>query len=114
MYGGKVDDDGNMETLSRIVKSVASLAAYELDHYLVPAGDSDHGLKVSTGTTMPDFMIWVSKLPERESPSYLGLPANAEKLLLVEQGQETLKSVAKISEMLSEDQQALTSDKQTV
>jgi hypothetical protein len=63
MYGGKIDDDGNMETLSRIVKSVVSLAAYELDHYLVHAGDSDHGLKVSTGTTMPDFMIWAPNFP---------------------------------------------------
>jgi dynein heavy chain 1, cytosolic len=114
MYGGKIDDDGDMETLSRIVTTVVSPAAYELDHYLVPARGSDHGLKVPTGTTMPDFMTWVSKLPEREPPSYLGLPANAEKLLLVEQGQEMLKSVAKISEMLSEDEQALASDQQTI
>jgi dynein heavy chain 1 len=53
---------------------------------------------------MPDFMAWVAKLPEREPPTYLGLPANAEKLLLVEQGQVVIGDLKRVSDMLDEDE----------
>lgn len=51
---------------------------------------------------MQDFVEWVDKLPEREPPTYLGLPANAEKLLLVGHGRSTIANVARITEILEE------------
>ena len=56
---------------------------------------------------MQDFMEWVDKLPEREPPTYLGLPANAEKLLLVGHGRSTSANVARITEILEEGEQLM-------
>jgi dynein heavy chain 1 len=104
MYGGKVDNEGDFEQLKEIVKEVMDPAAYELNHQLVQPRENDDGLRVPSGTTMPDFMAWVAKLPEREPPTYLGLPANAEKLLLVEQGQIVVGDLKRVSDMLDEDE----------
>jgi dynein heavy chain 1 len=56
---------------------------------------------------MKEFMSWVNKLPEREPPTYLGLPANAEKLLLVGHGKKMIENLAKITELLDEGEQMM-------
>ena len=108
MYGGKVDNEGDFEQLKSIVNTVLDPAAYELDHRLVQARENDDGLKLPSGTTLSDFTEWVAKLPEREPPTYLGLPPNAEKLLLVEQGRAVIGDLKRVSDMLEEDELGMT------
>lgn len=90
--------------------------AFEDDHKLVkgaPRNDADAevytegdgSLTVPEGNEMKDFMEWVNRLPEREPPTYLGLPANAEKLLLVGHGRDTIANLARITEILDESEQ---------
>ena len=102
-----MDNEGDFETLKSIVDKVVDPAAYETDHRLVEPRENDDGLKVPSGTTMPDFMSWVSRLPEREPPTYLGLPANAEKLLLVEQGQVMIGDLKRVVDLLDEEEEGV-------
>jgi dynein heavy chain 1 len=110
-YGGKIDDEGDFSRLRELVTSILTPSAYDIGHKLVEgvAGEDteDGGLVVPSGTTMKDFMDWVRKLPEREPPTYLGLPANAEKLLLVGQGRSMIQNLGKITEMLDEGEQLM-------
>ena len=115
-YGGKIDDEGDFEQLSDLVSRIFRPAAFDDEHKLVePAqekgaessADVDGGLTVPSGTGMQDFMQWINKLPEREPPSYLGLPTNAEKLLLVEHGKDAVANVARITELLDEGDQLM-------
>lgn len=110
-YGGKIDDEGDFSRLRQLVTSILTPSAYDIGHKLVEgvAGEDteDGGLVVPSGTTMKDFMDWVRKLPEREPPTYLGLPANAEKLLLVGQGKSMIQNLGKITEMLDEGEQLM-------
>jgi len=101
-YGGKIDDESDFALLRSLVDSVFTPAAFENDHKLV---DGEHSLYVPHGTGMPQFMEWVNKLPEREPPTYLGLPSNAEKLLLVGQGNGLLANVGLISGLLEDGEQ---------
>jgi dynein heavy chain 1 len=52
-------------------------------------------------------MQWVNDLPEREPPTYLGLPANAEKLLLVGQAKEMVGNLKRVVDMLDEGEQIM-------
>jgi dynein heavy chain 1, cytosolic len=104
MYGGKVDNEGDFEQLKHIVDEVVDPAAYELDHLLVQPRENDEGLKVPSGTTLADFRTWVAKLPEREPPTYLGLPPNAEKVLLAQLGQAVIGDLKRLSDMLDDDE----------
>jgi dynein heavy chain 1, cytosolic len=105
-YGGKIDDEGDFGLLRGLVTSFLTPDAYDVDHKLVDGPDG--GLVVPTGTTLQDFLAWVHKLPEREPPTYLGLPANAEKLLLVDLGRSLIGNLKKVVELLDEGEQLVT------
>lgn len=113
-YGGKIDDEGDFARLTQLVNSFLTPSAYDIGHKLVEgiAGSSlndldDGSLVVPSGTTLKDFTDWIQKLPEREPPTYLGLPANAEKLLLVGQGQSMIQNLGKITQLLDEGEQIM-------
>lgn len=113
-YGGKIDDAEDFQQLEVIVNQCMTPAAYEDGHQLVAGApdeeaeaysDGNGGLATPEGTTMADFKRWVDRLPEREPPRYLGLPANAEKLVLVGHGKEIIGNVARLSSILDEGEQ---------
>ncbi|KAG9237794.1 cytoplasmic dynein-like protein 1 heavy chain 1 [Amylocarpus encephaloides] len=108
-YGGKIDDDGDFARLTQLVNSFLTPAAYDIGHKLVEGIASsglndahDGSLVVPSGTSVQEFTHWIQNLPEREPPTYLGLPANAEKLLLVGQGRSMIQDLDKISDLLDE------------
>ena len=59
------------------------------------------------GTVEPLSIKPSGTLPEREPPTYLGLPANAEKLLLVGQAKEMCGNLGKVLRMLDEGEQIM-------
>ena len=121
-YGGKVDNEADFKQLSELVNSFLTPDAFENDHKLVKRApreeaefysEGDGSLTVPEGNEMKDFIEWVDGLPEREPPTYLGLPANAEKLLLVGHGRNTITNLAKIAEILDETEQLTEAKKES-
>lgn len=111
-YGGKIDDEGDFTRLTQLVNSILRPSAYDIGHKLVEGvagsiGSEDGSLVVPSGTSLKEFMDWIQRLPEREPPTYLGLPANAEKLLLVGQGLSMIGNLSRITEMLDEGEQIM-------
>ena len=49
-----------------------------------------------------DFIDWIERLPEKQTPSWLGLPNNAEKLLLTSSGSNLARSLMK-TQLLDDD-----------
>lgn len=104
-YGGKIDDEGDFSQLRSIVERIFTPAAFDDDYKLVDT--SDEPLFVPQGTKMVQFMDWVNRLPEREPPTYLGLPANAEKLLLVGHGKGMIKNLGMVIGMLEDGEKVM-------
>lgn len=104
-YGGKIDDEGDFSQLRSIVERIFTPAAFESDYKLVDT--SEEPLYVPQGTQMKQFMEWVNQLPEREPPTYLGLPANAEKLLLVEHGKGMIHNLGMVIGMLEDGEKVM-------
>ncbi|KAI9891081.1 MAG: Dynein heavy chain, cytoplasmic [Vezdaea aestivalis] len=115
MYGGKIDDEDDFAQLERLVNQFMTPAAFEADHKLVEGvsdttGDTDEaeaGLTAPSGTSFGEYMEWVNRLPEREPPTYLGLPANAEKLLLVGHGRAMISTLRLVTNLLDEGDQLM-------
>ncbi|KAJ0425536.1 dynein heavy chain, cytoplasmic [Aspergillus carlsbadensis] len=107
MYGGKVDDSEDFQQLERLVHSFLTPAAFEDEYKLVSGVEKDECLTLPGETGMRDFVAWVNRLPEREPPTYLGLPANAEKLLLVGHGNKMISDLAKVTSLLDEGEQLM-------
>lgn len=109
-YGGKIDDESDFKLLNQLVNTFLTPDAYEIGHKLVEGVDNQGSLEVPSGTSMQDFMSWIKKLPEREPPTYLGLPANAEKLLLVGLGKSMIQNLRKVSDLLDENEQGMATE----
>ncbi|KAG6036640.1 Dynein heavy chain cytoplasmic [Claviceps citrina] len=105
-YGGKIDHEGDFQLLGQLVTSFLTPDAYEVEHRLVDGPDG--GLLVPSGTSLQDFMAWIHKLPEREPPTYLGLPANAEKLLLVGLGRSLITDLRRVTDLLDQGENLVT------
>ena len=104
MYGGKVDDAEDYEQLRTLVDKTMTADAFEEGFNLIGevAEDKTIGDALPGATNRKDFLQWVKDLPEREPPTYLGLPANAEKLLLVAQAEGMLKNLKTVMSVLDE------------
>ena len=114
MYGGKIDDEEDFTMLSRLVNNFLTPAAFEEGHDIIAKiqpedkqGGEDSKLILPSGIGWRDFMEWVNNLPEREPPTYLGLPANAEKLLLVGQAKEMMEKLGMIMGILDEGERVM-------
>lgn len=118
-YGGKIDSEQDYERLRDLVDALITPATFDNDFDVVqavfdastPKGLSDEGnvarLALPTATSWDGFKAWIMGLPEREPPSYLGLPADAEKMLLIEQGKSMISNMAKVMKMLDESEQVM-------
>lgn len=98
-YGGKIDDEEDFSKLRSLVDGFFTPEAFNSDFKLV---ETETPLLVPEGVGMPEFMQWVNDLPEREPPTYLGLPGNAEKLLLVDHGKVMIRNLETVTSMLEE------------
>ncbi|KAI9728167.1 MAG: hypothetical protein M1828_004628 [Chrysothrix sp. TS-e1954] len=109
-YSGKIDSDEDTKELTKLVENLFSPQTFEEDFDVVKAVSmsdetqrrQQHKLLLPTSTTFPAFEQWINALPEREPPVFLGLPENAEKLLLVAQARQMLESVGKVMRVLDE------------
>jgi dynein heavy chain 1 len=108
-YGGKIDDEGDFQQLEKLVLNSMVPQAYDEDYKLVNGAEAEQedSLEVPSGTSLATFTEWVRQLPEREPPTFLGLPANAEKLLLVDQGNTMIKNLARVAEVLDEGERVM-------
>lgn len=107
MYGGKIDNTDDFHQLETLVNSFLTPEAFESDHKMVTGVENDDCLALPEQTNVRDFVEWVNRLPEREPPTYLGLPANAEKLLLVGHGKKMISDLVKVTTLLDEGEQLM-------
>ncbi|KAI8852562.1 dynein heavy chain and region D6 of dynein motor-domain-containing protein [Chytridium lagenaria] len=80
VYGGKIDNS--------------------FDQVLLDEGSNK--LVIPEGTRMEQIMQWVGRLPDQQPPSWLGLPSNAERVLMASKGFETLSKVRQIKQALDD------------
>jgi dynein heavy chain 1, cytosolic len=105
-YGGKIDDDGDYRVLDGLVDKTLHVNAFEHEHKLIEDSESG-GLAVPSEGSLEAFQDWINKLPEREPPTYLGLPANAEKLLLAARSKDVISQARDLSNKLDESEQLM-------
>ncbi|KAF2742258.1 cytoplasmic dynein-like protein 1 heavy chain 1 [Sporormia fimetaria CBS 119925] len=107
MYGGKIDDEADFAALGSLVDNCITHLAFENNFKIVKDTEQSAGLELPSSTTWSSFLQWVNDLPEREPPTYLGLPANAEKLLLVGLAKDTCGNLKRVMGILDEGEQMM-------
>lgn len=111
IYGGRIDNEYDQRLLDSFVNNLFTPECYDIDFQLVKGtGEHEKSIVVPDGTKMEQFLEWVGKLPDREPPTWLGLPSNAERVLLTLKGNKMLSRVRKMKSLSDDDETAFTSD----
>ncbi|XP_059178510.1 cytoplasmic dynein 1 heavy chain 1-like isoform X2 [Physella acuta] len=88
IYGGKIDNDFDQRLLNTFVNKLFTPKSFEGDFILVDDLDGIKGkhILMPDGVRREQFVQFVDNMEGSQTPSWLGLPNNAEKVLLTTQG----------------------------
>ncbi|VEL40808.1 unnamed protein product [Protopolystoma xenopodis] len=88
IYGGKVDNQFDQRLIETFLAHLFTYSSFEHDFPLIANVDgiSGHNIVVPDGSSIEDLLSWINALPDTQTPSWLGLPNNAEKVLLHHMG----------------------------
>ncbi|XP_028159310.1 dynein heavy chain, cytoplasmic isoform X6 [Ostrinia furnacalis] len=110
IYGGKIDNAFDQRLLHSFLCKLFTPRSFEADFALVANVDGATGNQ--RHITMPDgnrrdhFLKWIEELSDRQTPSWLGLPNNAEKVLLTTQGSDLVSKLLKMQQLEDEEELA--------
>ncbi|XP_072938013.1 dynein heavy chain, cytoplasmic isoform X3 [Epargyreus clarus] len=110
IYGGKIDNVFDQRLLHSFLCKLFTPRSFEADFALVANVDGATGNQ--RHITMPDgnrrdhFLKWIEDLSDRQTPSWLGLPNNAEKVLLTTQGSDLVSKLLKMQQLEDEEELA--------
>lgn len=100
VYGGRIDNPFDQRLLDSFLEYLFGPHAFDEGFSLTPSLASSLQLSAPDGKSHDDFSRWVREvIPKRETPAWLGLPENAEMMLLVEAGRRTLARLLKLQSM---------------
>lgn len=104
IYGGKIDNEFDQRLLSSFLAKLFTPRSFEADFPLVSNSESaDHGrIMMPEGIRRDQFLQWIESLSDRQYPAWLGLPNNAEKVLLTTRGADMAAKLLKM-QMLEDD-----------
>lgn len=111
IYGGKIDNEFDQRLLTTFINKLFTPKSFEGDFNLVASIDG-HGKKIRMpdGVQREQFVQFAELLEgDRQTPAWLGLPNNAEKVLLTNHGSEMIAKLLKI-EVLEVDDDELAYD----
>ncbi|XP_039279680.1 dynein heavy chain, cytoplasmic [Nilaparvata lugens] len=113
IYGGKIDNDFDQRLLASFLAKLFTPRSFESDFALVANVDGVAGgpgghrhITMPDGTRRDHFLHWIETLSDRQTPSWLGLPNNAEKVLLTTRGTDLVSKLLKMQQLEDEDELA--------
>jgi dynein heavy chain 1 len=113
IYGGKIDNEFDQRTLDSIVGKIFSPQSFETGFLLVSGQEVQSGdscsISMPGGIRRDQILKWVenkklekNKLPAHQTPAWLGLSNNAEKVLLTTRGTDIVTKLLKM-QLLEDD-----------
>ncbi|XP_031789302.2 dynein heavy chain, cytoplasmic isoform X5 [Nasonia vitripennis] len=110
IYGGKIDNDFDQRLLTSFLRKLFTSRSFEADFALVANVDGTLGnqrhITMPDGTRRDHFLKWIESLSDKQTPSWLGLPNNAEKVLLTTRGTNLVSKLLKMQQLEDEDELA--------
>lgn len=113
IYGGKIDNEFDQRLLNSFLANLFTERSFEPDFMLVEAGQGSAGIHMPEGIRRDQFLAWVEQqLTELQQPSWLGLPNNAEKVLLTNRGSDLLAKLLRMQLLEDDDDDVAYNDEQ--
>lgn len=110
IYGGKVDNIFDHRLLKSFLRKFFSNRSFDSNFALVESCiDSQSRILVPEGIRRDEFLAWVESLDQSsQSPSWLGLPPNAQRVIMLNLGQEIIRKLLRLQALEDEDEVLVT------
>ncbi|KAJ3021261.1 hypothetical protein HKX48_008890 [Thoreauomyces humboldtii] len=109
VYGGKIDSAFDQKLLDSFVDRIFAPQSYESSFVLVEEQGGQPAISVPDGIRIEQFVEWVDKLPDQQSPTWLSLPDNAEMIRMAHKGHAMLAGVRKMGATIDDNEDATVS-----
>lgn len=103
IYGGRVDNEFDQRLLNTFLERLFTTRSFDSEFKLACKVDGHKDIQMPDGIRREEFVQWVELLPDTQTPSWLGLPNNAEKVLLTTQGVDMISKMLKMQMLEDED-----------
>ncbi|KAL1257320.1 hypothetical protein QQF64_010564 [Cirrhinus molitorella] len=111
IYGGRIDNEFDQRLLNTFLERLFTTSSFDSEFKLALKVDGHKDIKMPDGIRREEFIHWVEMLPDTQTPSWLGLPSNAEKVLLTTQGTDMMGKLLKMQMLEDEDDLAYETEK---
>lgn len=110
IYGGKVDNIFDHRLLRSFLKKFFTSRSFESDFALVESRlGSANNVLMPEGIRRDEFLAWVDSLDHSShSPTWLGLPSNAERVIQFNLGQDMIRKLLRLQALEDEDEVLVT------
>lgn len=99
IYGGKIDNRFDQALLDCFLQNLFTPKSFESEFVLIDNIDGKSTrLCVPDVNTRDQLIQWVNHIKHLQMPNWIGLPNNAEKVLLTDRGQELFRNMLKMSD----------------
>ncbi|KAL3074128.1 hypothetical protein niasHT_033336 [Heterodera trifolii] len=97
VYRGKMDNDFDQVLLDTLLDKLFTSNSFDTDYILIE-NVGGNALNMPYETNSKDELInWVINIKALQTPDWIGLPNNAEKMLIAKRGQEFIRKMIKMS-----------------
>ncbi|XP_063804701.1 cytoplasmic dynein 1 heavy chain 1 [Pseudophryne corroboree] len=103
IYGGRIDNEFDQRLLNTFLDRLFTTSSFDGDFKLACKVDGHKDIQMPDGIRRDEFVQWVELLPDTQTPSWLGLPNNAECVLLTTQGIDMISKMLKMQMLEDED-----------
>ncbi|KAJ3195747.1 hypothetical protein HK101_011181 [Irineochytrium annulatum] len=104
VYGGKIDNSFDQKILETFVDSLFNASCFDLNFSLISSTNAGDNLSIPESNRVEEIMKWVNALPDQQSPVWLGLPANAERVLMASNGLAAFDKIRKMRSLSLDDE----------
>lgn len=115
IYGGKIDNEFDQRLLTSFVNKLFTPESFDADFVLVNNVEGQQGKNIvmPEGVRREQFLQFTSTLTDRQSPTWLGLPNNAERVLLTKLASDMISKLMRMQLLEDEDLAFTTSNEQS-
>uniref|UniRef100_A0A8C5Q446 AAA+ ATPase domain-containing protein n=1 Tax=Leptobrachium leishanense TaxID=445787 RepID=A0A8C5Q446_9ANUR len=103
IYGGRIDNEFDQRLLNTFLERLFTTSSFDGEFKLACKVDGHKDILMPDGIRREEFVQWVELLPDTQTPSWLGLPNNAERVLLTTQGIDMISKMLKMQMLEDED-----------
>lgn len=105
LYGGKIDNEYDSKVLVSLVEKFFTPLSFDSNTPLYNMEGTEgevEALKMPEGIKYSQYLSWIEKLPDSESPAWSGLPVNVEKILKTQQTERMASMLFKLQDVNEE------------